>query len=343
MTAPMEHGSQGKDIEDMAQDWFLRLTSGDVSERDRLAFAEWRDADPRHRAAYDEVCCLWNDLDAFRTAFETTGADVPSRPVPSPAPAAPAARRQTTDSRKPASRRRRGVVAALAAACVAAIVIGGADLPTRLAADHRTGVGEQASILLPDGSRVYLNTDTAISLGYSSEKRQVSLLRGEAVFDVAKDPVRPFTVRALGGNTTATGTVFGVWDKGQSATVSVNEGSVAVLSPASGPAAPVLLNAGERVSYAVGASPGPVSSFNPAPSTGWLAGVLLIEDLPLDRAIAEIDRYLPGRVLLLADTSDLEPVTARLSLKSVGSGLRALAATHGLSVTEIPGYLTIVR
>ncbi|MEM9683241.1 MAG: FecR domain-containing protein [Pseudomonadota bacterium] len=340
MTIPMEHGSQSKLIEDTAQDWFLRLTSGDVSEQDRLEFAKWRDADARHRDAYDEISELWNDLDRFRTAFETKDANVYSDPIPL---SGTTGRTRPLVHDKPARRRRRQVIAGLAAACIAAVVIGSADLPTRFAADHRTNVGEQANILLPDGTRAYLNTDTAISLGYSSEKRQILLLRGEAVFDVATDPDRPFTVRALGGDTTATGTVFGVWDRGTSATVSVDEGSVAVLSPASGPVRPVNLTAGQRVSYVEGAPPGPVSSFSPEGSATWRDGVLLIEGLPLDQAIAEIDRYLPGQVLLLADTSDLEPVTARLSLKSVNSGLRALAATHGLSVTEIPGYLTIVR
>lgn len=57
--------------------------------------------------------------------------------------------------------------------------------------DHHTAVGEQARIELPDGSIAWLNTDTAIDVRYSENRREIVLLKGEAQFDVQKIPDRP--------------------------------------------------------------------------------------------------------------------------------------------------------
>lgn len=328
-------------IEEAAQGWFLRLASGGVSATDLDAFRAWRDADPRHRAAYEEIRDLWNDMDGLESAFAPTGRTAIVRDAPVRATSSTARVRRQSGRRTTIWHG--GLAAGLAAACLAFLVVFVGDVPTRVMADHRTGVGEQAEVRLPDGSIAYLNTDTAISVEYAADGRRVSLLRGEAWFDVAKDPNRPFAVRALEGRAVATGTSFVVRDRGETATVTVTEGSVAVSSPASDIGSRVLISVGERVSYAKGAAPGPVGQADIASAAAWRKGMIVIDGLPLDQAIAEIDRYLPGKILLVADTSGLEPVTARLSLRTLDSGLKALAATHGLAVLQVAGYLTIVR
>ncbi len=341
MTEPIDQRARAAAVEEDAQDWFLRFVSGDASEQDLDSFLAWRDADPSHRAAYEEIRDLWNDIDGFEAAFAPTNraAAVHNAPVR----AALSTARVRRQSRQRTGFRRGGIAAGLAAACLALLVVFAGDVPTRVMADHRTGVGEQAEVRLPDGSTAYLNTDTALSIEYVDNGRHISLLRGEAWFDVAKDPRRPFFVLALGGRTTATGTAFAVRDRGEIATVTVTDGSVAVSSPASDAESRLLIAAGERVSYAKGGAPGPVGEADIVSTTAWRKGMIVIDGLPLDRAIQEIDRYLPGRVLLVADTSAFEPVTARLSLRTLNSGLEALAATHGLAVIQVAGYLTIVH
>lgn len=337
-------GHAGHDrIDEAAQDWFLLLRSGEATGTDRARFQTWRDADPRHRRAYDELCDLWADIDDLRGAFAAPG--MPSRQGPRGGNSAAAI---ATRPRGPVRRRRQGVWAGLMAACVALLLIAGPDMATRIIADHRTGVGEQARVDLADGSVAWLNTDTAITVDYAAGHRRVSLLRGEAQFEVAKDPDRPFAVLSRKGRSRALGTIFTVRDQGPGATVTVSQGMVEVTSPVArddtpAPASHRMLSAGEQVRYSEGATPGPVRRVNPKSSTAWRKGFIAIKDLPLADALVEIDRYRPGRIVLLAGTTDLETVTARLSIRAVDNGLEALAATHGLTVTRLTDYLVLVR
>ena len=343
--------SERERIDESAQDWFFTLTSDRVTEADRARFAAWRDADPRHRAAYDELRHLWEGIDDLRDAFAPQSArtgHAPKRPrkpteIPWPGP--------TTRQQAPAPLgRRQALWGSVAAACLTLIVIAAPEVTTWLASDHVTGVGEQARVTLPDSSVAWLNTDTAIAVDFDGDHRRIALLRGEAQFDVAKDPARPFSVLAHRGRTTALGTVISVRERGaQETTVTVSEGQVEVVSPVGAegavpadPAARALLTAGEQVTYREGAAPGSVRAA-PAKALAWRNGVIAIDGLPLTRALAEIDRYRPGRILLLADAARLEPVTARLSLDALDNGLEALAATQGLQVTRVTNYLVLIR
>ena len=334
-------------IEEAAQDWFLRLASGAATAADLADFKAWCEADPRHEVAYEEVRDLWNDIDGLRPAF------APDDEVEAEAPADPHRRREQAgggETQKTAAFTPRRVLAGgLLAACLALLSLFLDDIAVLLKADHATGVGEQAEVRLPDGTLVHLNSDTAIALAYGGDRRQVSLLRGEALFEVAKDPARPFAVRAREGQATAVGTAFAVRDLAGTATVTVIEGRVRVLAPA-GPDGVVpasdtgqLLLAGQQIAYAEGAAPGAVAKVDTARETAWRAGSIVIDGLPLDQAIAEIERYRPGKILLLADSSQFDRVTARLSLQAIDSGLAALAANHGLAMTPVTDYLIILR
>lgn len=320
-------------IGEAAQDWLLRLTSGDVTAAELESFEAWRAADPRHRAAYEEVRALWTGIDGLRPAFAPAVA-------PTPAPARPARR-----GRGLALGRRIFAIGGLVAACLLLLMAAGPH-PAGLLADHRTAAGEQATVMLPDGSVALLNTATAIDVDFSPARRQVRLLYGEALFEVRPDRARPFDVLAADGRTRAVGTAFAVRDAEDGATVTVAEGTVAVRSPAEPPppgAPPARVEAGQQVTYGRGRPPGPVRALDAAAATAWRDGVIAIRNQPLAAALAEIGRYLPGRILLLRDTSGLAPVTARISLEDVDSGIAALAATHGLSVTRLGRFLTVLR
>ena len=348
-------GADDRDpIDDAAQDWFLLLTSGDPTEDDRARFETWYTADPRHTAAYDELSTLWADIDDLRGAFAPPGA--PETIPPNLRPHANGDGRPARKNGAPMPGRVNGVrfgrrqafFGGLVAACMALLVVMSPQILMQLRADHITGVGEQARIDLPDGSVVWLNTDTAIAVAYTDGRRDISLLQGEAQFEVAKDAARPFAVLARRGRSTALGTVFAVRDDGGGAVVAVSEGQVELVSPidrsnAATMAETAVLTVGERVRYAEGAAPGPVRRADPAAMTAWRDGFIAIRDLPLSDALAEIDRYHPGRIVLMADSDGFEPVTARLSIAAIDDGLDALAATHGLGVMRLTGYLFVVR
>jgi transmembrane sensor len=342
MTPPGEEVPEDKErdaVDAAAQDWFLRLSSGDATRADAAAFAAWRNADTRHARAYEEVRAAWHDAGALQYAF-VHGEVSPAMPE------------------RAAPVRRRVVLASALAAGLALFALSTMDLRALLTADHSTAVGEQTTITLPDGTRAHLNTDTAISVAYTEGRRRVSLLRGEVLFEVKRDAARPFDVLAQAGLSNAVGTAFAVRDEDDGATVTVTEGVVRVESPADTETHAVMgsqtrkamsgvsLRAGEQVRYRRGNAPGAVARLDADAAkavTAWRRGNLVIRGLPFANAVAEIDRYRPGKILLLADTARLQPVTARLSLSSLDAGLEALAATHGLAVTYVTGYLAILR
>lgn len=341
-------------IDEAAQDWFLLLSSGEATAADRARFADWRDADPRHRAIYEELCRLWGDIDELREAFAA-----PQSPAPLVESTLSKIGRRRTGRLRDRNLddgifrrfRRRMLWSGMAAALATAAVFAMPQISLRLQADHLTSVGEQARIVLPDGSVAWLNTATALAVDYGRERRTVTLLRGEAEFEVAEDAGRPFDVLARDGRSRALGTVFAVRDlgrrnRGPDATVTVAEGLVEVVSPAptaSQSGGRVLLSAGRQVDYKEGEAPGVVREVSRPAATSWRDGIVAVEDMAFEQALAEIDRYRPGRILLLAEPQDLEPVTARLSLADLDDGLDALAATHGLRATRITDYLVVLR
>jgi len=336
-------------VDEAARRWFLTLSDETATEADRACFATWYAADPRHRAAYQELTALWVEIDDLRDAFASQ-AKSPRAGKPTNRPPASSQPRPTAHRARARAARRPALTGGLAAACLALAIVAAPELTTRLGADHLTGVGEQARIVLPDGSVAWLNTDTAIAVDYDAVIRRIALLRGEAQFHVARDPARPFAVRAQRGRSTALGTVFAVHARDQRVTtVTVTEGRVEVVSPADtqgsrslDSAARAVLAAGEQVVYREGAAPGPVRRA-PSRALAWREGMIAIDGQPLAEALAEIDRYRRGRILLLADTAQLEPVTARLSLDALDRGLEALAATHDLTVTRVTEYLVLIR
>ena len=332
-------------IDDAAQDWFLLLNCGQASAEDRARFEVWRAADPRHRQVYDELAALWADIGDLHDTFVSTRQPLPRHQSRISAARLVAGQNPAPSAPGPASSfsRRQALFGGLALACVALLIVAAPQLITRLEADHITGVGEQAQIALPDGSIAWLNTDTAIAVKYTQASRNISLLRGEAGFEVAQDPERPFAVLARRGKSTVPGTVFAVRDDGAGALVTVIEGAVEVAAPTGGNAQTAALTAGQQVRYAQGAPPGQVRPVDAVAAVAWRDGFINIRNLPLPDAFAEIDRYRRGRIILLADTDSLQPVTARLSIAAIDDGLRSLAVTHGLSITRITEYLVIVR
>jgi transmembrane sensor len=119
------------------------------------------------------------------------------------------------------------------AASIALVAIGSGVLTYRYLAIQRyaTGVGEQRDVLLSDGSRMTLNTNTTVSVRYSDARRYLVLEHGEALFSVAHNAARPFDVAAAGTLTRALGTEFNVDMRGTKVTVSVLEGAVQVSTP----------------------------------------------------------------------------------------------------------------
>jgi transmembrane sensor len=193
-----------------------------------------------------------------------------------------------------------------------------------------TDVGELRTLPLSDGSVVTLNTATEVRIHYSQTGRRIELLQGQASFEVAKDPARPFVVSAGGREVRALGTVFDVYKGKDKVTVTLIEGKVAVASSAGSPtvaspeapvdaatkarAAPVVLNPGEQVSYTPTAMTEPlepiaIAAIDVPRVTAWKARKLAFRDTLLTEAIAEANRYSHEQIVLEAPGME----SARLS------------------------------
>lgn len=173
---------------------------------------------------------------------------------------------------------------------------------------YRTGVGEQRSFKLDDGSVLYLNTQSSVRVAYSNAKREVNLIGGEALFSVARDRTRPFRVRSGAAEVEAVGTEFNVYYHNGATTVSVIEGRVNV---AAAPAIPerasaadssagsvTPLAAGEEAQVSGG---GRVSKHSPPNLTrtlAWRQRRLMFDGTPLSRVAQEFNRYNRAQIFM---------------------------------------------
>ncbi|BCA57177.1 hypothetical protein W02_43170 [Nitrospira sp. KM1] len=230
----------------------------------------------------------------------------------------------------------------LAAACLAFIILY-QDIRTFLLADYRTGVGHQQVITLPDGGVAHLNTDTAIAVDYSEHERRIRLLRGEALFEVVSNAQQPFRVLSQQGMTQAVGTAFVVRAEDQQTRVTVTEGRVSVFAGTDAQAGqPVAVLKDQQTVYRPGKPPHNPRTTDGVSATSWSKGIIVIEGQSFADAMAELDRYRPGRIVVLADRSRTKSVSGRFTLQSVDDAIAALAKIQGLRVVYITDYLVLI-
>lgn len=331
-------GSDPQDdaVAETATAWFVRMSSDRVTDRDRRAFRAWIEADPAHRAAYARAEALWDELAHLP---DPRAAGRSHDGVGERGAGATAAKRP----RRRASARRYAALAAclLLVALSGLWSLGGYD---RLRADHATAVGETRRITLSDGSLVHLNTDTAVGLDYTAERRRIRLYRGEAFFAVAADSRRPFEVVTGAGVARAVGTAFNLRSGEAAMTVAVAEGRVQVSrEPASGPADDaVVLGAGEALRYAASGRARRLAADVDA-LTAWRRGKLVFADRPLRSVVAELDRYRPGAIVLLDAKIADERFSGVISLADTDRALAAIESTLGVDVIQVTAYLTLLR
>lgn len=301
------------DIDDIAADWLLQSRQPDFSPAQAQALADWLNAAPEHRAAYNNLATM---MQALR--------QIPRKHLESP----PQAQRhpdrrngQKTRMRRlrqrflPATRpwqpASRPVFACMAFSFLLTATAGYIwhqyEYP-QFQASYATAVGEQERIVLPDGSIIVLDSATRLTATTYARHRKIVLENGQAWFEVAPDPSRPFTVQTPILQATVLGTQFAVRYSttgvapGQ-AGVAVASGKVAVartrawwpdwpwINPAGAP-----LTTGMRASLAPGQNSFAFSRIAPESIANWRHGRITFEDTPLSQAIEEFQRYAPVQV-----------------------------------------------
>lgn len=295
----------------------LNDTHPRIETEDLEAFSAWQ-SDPKNRAAYDRI----DDISRSVRALQD---DPDIRLATAEALARGPERRRFV--MRLGTRRVRVVVGALVAASVVASVAGGyiALRPT-----YATDVGQTFSARLADGSRLTLDTDSQVRVRFSEGERRIELLRGQALFEVAHNAQRPFIVQAGDTRVRATGTRFEVRKTGEDVRVTLTQGSVEVVDR-DAKTKTWRLKPGEaltlRAAAPTAATPTPVDVQT---ATSWTTGSVTFQDMPLDEAVAELNRYSREKIVL----GEGAPRTRRISgVFSTGDNddfIAALSAYYGL-------------
>lgn len=308
---------------DAAIAWAVRMDYSDPSPQTRARFEQWLQQDPRHALAWQRVSGLRGDL---------------RLPGLSPQIA-----RQTLDTAQQLHQQRRHSrrgafrLLSLAAVAVGAGWVAREHAPwQRMVADASTGVGERKSLTLSDGSRLQLNTDTALSADLAGPQRWVNLHRGEVQISTGTDASgsvdwggrRPFWVRTPFGQMQALGTRFTVRLNADHALVSVHEGAVQV-HPAQGGAAPIVQSGQSVRMFQDSAATADLQGFEP---DAWTDGVIAGRDMRLGDLLAEIERYRVGRIVCDARVADLR-VSGLFHVHDTDQALQFLLQTQPISVT----------
>jgi len=267
-----------------ASEWVVRLKAADVTDDDRARFEVWIRAHPCNAKAYADLCMTWDKLveagPLVRAVYFGQVMNAASTP--------------------PAPRRRWATVAMVVG--VTALVLSGSWALYRQKQEtgFQTAIGEQAAVMLPDGSSFDLNTNSRVHVAYSQRARVILLERGEAFFKVAHNSQRPFWVRAGDSWVRAVGTAFNVYLRPTGPQVTVSEGTVKVVNATSNEpprtdtanVGAASVRAGEQVDVQGPAEV--VREINSDQLTrllAWRSSSLYFQDQPLSDVVSEVMRY----------------------------------------------------
>lgn len=331
-------------IVEQAQNWIVRLSSGDMSADEMTAFRSWLARSDAHERTFAEERYFWCRLSGLEDTFERLDAEEDDQVagVPMPGPIWRRRRKLRASFPPRKSVRRYATVLCLAVAACLLLSVFAPHLVTVLRADYYNGGGQTMAVTLPDGSRAVLNRNSAIRVDFGETVRRVELLDGEVYVEVRPNPARPFRVVAGHGASEAVGTAYAVRKADRGTRVAVTEGRV-VVTGAGEPGAAVSLRAGEGIRYADGRFLGRKFTVNGEDALAWRNGKIVLVNRSLSTALAELERYHHGRILLLGGAQAYQPVSGVIDLERLEDGIAALAATHGLTVTRVTPYLTVVR
>lgn len=303
-TEPPAESSLG--IEKAASRWLARRDGGSWSDADAGAFDTWLQASTAHRVAFLRLQAAWVESgrlqalgaglrgnqppprDSWHTASFTSDHAVPLAPAP---------KLHTRNS----SQRMRFVGFAMAGACALFIGWGWRTYQHVDAAAFNTAMGEVRTLPLADGSHATLASNSAIEIRLSRGERHVALIRGEAIFAVAKDPGRPFVVATNGHRVIAVGTRFSVRRDDEDLRVAVTEGTVRLESePDAGSSSPSALLPAGSVALVHGNDVlvRSMPLVDVERMLGWRDGLLAFRDTPLTEAVTEFNRYTARRIVV---------------------------------------------
>ena len=317
---------------DEAAEWLMRLHDSGATDADRAACERWRQADPQHALAWERAERLLGKLGGLPAALAMPALDRP---------------RSHRAQRRAAVARLAALLAVAPAGWLAWQAWHVAD-QRGWGADLRTATGERRTEHLADGSRLLLDTASAVDIRFDGALRLLTLRQGAISIETAADtatPHRPFVVDTAHGRLRALGTRFTVRQEGGRADggpvrLAVTEGAVEVtLRGAASPA--LVVQAGQQTVLRAGEVTAP-QPLQPE-ATAWTHGMLMADAMPLAAFCAELSRYRPGLLQCAPEVRALR-VSGSFPLGDTDRTLTMLASTYPVDVqTRMRGYwITVV-
>jgi len=311
-------------VKEQASEWIAQRMLGPWSDADQAALDAWLAESLAHEIAFMRMEAGWGRTERL-TVLRAPGKQLP-RPAMHSRPA----------------RFRVAVVFALVAATGLA---GGYVLSGSKSQSYATPVGGRQIITLSDGSRIELNTDTAIRTNFSASRREIALLKGEAYFQVEHNATRPFVVTAAGHRVTDLGTKFLIRKDGGRLQVSLIEGRAELQS------------AGEGIQqHSVVLRPGDVAiasadALNVArkpnkelhDELGWRRGVVVFSHSTLGDAAAEFNRYNTTKIVIADAQIKSRMIGATLAVHDVNAFADVAREIFGLKVQKHGNEILISR
>lgn len=347
-----------------ASDWFVEFRAGDVTADARSRFDEWLRRSPEHIQAYLEVASAWSELP---TADPHGRIDLPELIARARASSddnvVPLSTGKTGRAAYAGQQRQLGAPRLAAAVAALAIAVGFAAWMGFYRADtYSTGIGEQRTVRLADGTTVELNALSSIEVRLSGNARKVDLTEGQALFHVAKDKTRPFTVRSGTTSVRAVGTQFDVYKRHDDTVVTVLEGRVAVAESSTAlplfdhreiaptvdgssvrvDVEPIYLSAGEQVTVTKKEVPRPRRA-DVAAATAWLQKRLIFDETPLADVAREFNRYSTRRLVISDPDLDSVAISGVYSTTDPDSLIGFLRAQPTIELSETATEIRIAR
>lgn len=301
-----------------AAEWLVRWSEGELDASERAAWEHWKGSSPQREQAWARAQLLQSRMGGLPPALALAVLDRPHSP-----------------QRRAAMLKLAVLMALLPAGW------GGWELSRRQqwSADYRSAVGERRELTLADGTRVTLNTDSAIDVLYDANQRLVRLRAGEIMVQTAPDVsslARPFLVSTAQGRMQALGTRFSVRELNARTHLAVLEGAVKVVLADNRQAQPLVINAGQRTEFSAQTfgDVGPAERYAGA----WTQGMLMADKLRLADFAAELSRYRRGVVRCDPAIAAL-PVSGAYPVSDTQRSLNMLAQTYGIKVaSHFAGY-----
>lgn len=322
--------------------WIASLHGPDRNAAMEDDFRAWQRLSPAHREAFEKTTDIWQAIPGTQAAK----AYVQAR----------------EQAERNARRARSATWRWAGAAGLGVLVAAGAVLfqQWRERDVYVAAVGEQRSVMLEDGSRMLLNTDTQARVDFGSKQRLVEVTAGEALFEVAKDASRPFLVRVAGSEVVAVGTVFSVRftdgpKKEDALTVTLIEGQVNVRPAAGGegslaPPEAVILKPGDRLTLhhdprsVASAVESTLDRPNMERALAWQRREAAFDATPLADAVAEFNRYSRTQIALSGDVQAAKYLISGVYRTGDSAAFaHAVAMLYGLQVREIDGRLELEK